>query len=362
MTGTPVLPVPVDPPDPGALAHLQRAADVIRLGGLVAFPTETVYGLGANALDVAAINRIFAAKGRPASDPLIVHIGGAEILPTLTPAAADPVLRALGAAFWPGPLTLIVPRHPAVPANLAAGLPTIAIRMPSHPIALALIRLAGVPIAAPSANRFAHTSPTTAQHVLADLDGRIDLILDGGPTPIGLESTILDISQQPYRLLRPGQVGVEGILAALYTANLPATIVTVERYAAEGETISAPGMLLRHYSPSVPFMLYSGVDQAVRAAIRAEAERRIAAGERVGALVAAEDVSALAWLPGLEVAYAGSLNDLDSVAHGLFAAMRGLEGRGVGVILARDYPPRGIGLAIHDRLIRAAAGQLFRVG
>src|SRR5262245_22416754 len=184
-------------------AVIQQAASVIRAGGLVAFPTETVYGLGANALDATAVARIFAAKGRPASDPLIVHIAAFAQLDDIAE-QIPPLARELAAAFWPGPLTLVLRRRSIVPANVSAGRETVAVRMPAHPVALALCGAAGVPIAAPSANLFTRTSPTEAEHVLEDLAGRIDLLLDGGPTPIGLESTVLDLTQSPPALLRPG--------------------------------------------------------------------------------------------------------------------------------------------------------------
>ena len=189
----------------GAQEMLERAAAILRGGGLVALPTETVYGLGANALDRAAVERIFAAKSRPAWDPIIVHIASEAMLEGLVeevPTAA----RRLMEHFWPGPLTLLLRRAPAVPDVVTAGRPLVGVRMPAHPVALGLIRRAGVPVAAPSANRFGHISPTTAQHVLDDLDGRIDAILDAGPSPRGVESTVLDPSATPMVIYRPGAV------------------------------------------------------------------------------------------------------------------------------------------------------------
>ena len=195
---------------PATPVAIAEAAALIRAGELVAFPTETVYGLGADALNAQAVAKIFAAKQRPANDPLIVHIAVTDQLAQLSP-AVPALAQALIAAFWPGPLTLVLPRRADLPAILSAGLPTVAVRMPSHPVAQALIEAAGTPIAAPSANLFSHTSPTTAQHVWEDLNGQIPLILDGGPTPVGVESSVLDLSGSHPRLLRPGAVSVEAI-------------------------------------------------------------------------------------------------------------------------------------------------------
>src|SRR5437667_760341 len=192
------------------IARIERAAALIRSVEVVIFPTETVYGLGANALQPRAVERIFVAKGRPLSDPLIVHIAEESDLPILTTAISATVQRLI-AAFWPGPLTLIVPRSSKIPSIVSAGLATVAVRMPRHPVALALIRAAGTPIAAPSANRFMHVSPTTAQHALADLDGRIPLILDGGPCEVGVESTVLDLCSPIPTILRPGGVSLDAL-------------------------------------------------------------------------------------------------------------------------------------------------------
>ena len=207
MPKTRVLAVDPTKPDPAGLAE---AAQVLVAGGLVAFPTETVYGLGALALDSAAVNRIFAAKERPSTDPVIVHLAGPQDLPRVA-RSVPPGLEALATTFWPGPLTLIVPRGPAVPDIVTAGGDTVAVRVPAHPVARALLLAATVPIAAPSANRFSRPSPTRAEHVLADLDGRVDLILDAGPTSVGVESTIVDLTHRPARLLRPGGVPVEAL-------------------------------------------------------------------------------------------------------------------------------------------------------
>ena len=235
---------------------LERAAAILRGGGLVALPTETVYGLGANALDAAAVGRIFEAKERPAWDPVIVHVagpdGGAAMLDGLVKEVPD-AARKLMAAFWPGPLTLLLPRTAAVPDAVTAGRPLVGVRMPAHPVALELIRRAGVPVAAPSANLFGRISPTTAAHVLADLDGRIDAVVDAGPTEHGVESTVLDPNTSPMTIYRPGAV----------TSNQIQEIAgAVENYRESGapqarprEALPSPGVGLRHYAPKARLVL-----------------------------------------------------------------------------------------------------------
>jgi L-threonylcarbamoyladenylate synthase len=226
--------------------EVARASELIRAGELVAFPTETVYGLGANALDPAAIEKIFVAKGRPASSPLIVHVASIEMARTLVQEWPEPAEK-LARKFWPGPLTLVLPKQPHVPDRLTAGLATVGIRMPAHPIALELIRAAGVPIAAPSANRFTHLSPTTAQHVREALGDRVAMILDGGPSNVGIESTVLSLAGPDPVLLRPGM---------LTKAEIEAVIgpVGILEQPVEGPH-AAPGLHARHYSPRTPLIL-----------------------------------------------------------------------------------------------------------
>lgn len=348
---TRILKIDSDHPDPSII---DEAAALIRAGQLVAFPTETVYGLGANALDAAAVDGIFRAKGRPSTDPVIVHIQTVQQVAELA-AHIPNTAHALIDAFWPGPLTLVLLRGARVPPKVSAGLPTVAIRMPAHPVALALIAAAGVPIAAPSANLFAHPSPTTAQHVLHDLDGKIALILDAGPTQVGVESTILDISVDHPRLLRPGGVPLERL------RQIVPDIEVVTRYAQADEgAVPAPGMLLKHYSPRAELRLFDGADEPVRAALSQAAAELTRQGIRVGLLVADEDRAALS-LPDVLLVSLGSLSDLSQVAKRLFAGLRDLDSRGVDVILARAYQAEGIGLAIRDRLIRAAEGRVTYV-
>ena len=266
---TDVLRVSATDPEAEPIA---RAAHCIRNGGLVAFPTETVYGLGAHALDHRAVARIFAAKGRPSTDPLIVHVLNLE---AAAPLVADPpaTLRVLAERYWPGPLTLIVPRSAAVPDAVTAGRHTVALRSPAHPVARALLRASAVPIAAPSANLFSHPSPTSAAHVLHDLGGRVDIVLDGGSTQVGVESTIVDLSTDPPELLRPGAIG----LAELQ--RLIPTLVSRTVRAAGDVALASPGTLARHYSPRTPLRLFDGsrheaLDGIARAVATAQGAHR----------------------------------------------------------------------------------------
>ena len=339
-------------------ATIERAAALIQAGKVVVFPTETVYGLGADALQTRAVEGIFAAKGRPFSDPLIVHIASEDALEDLTRALPE-MVKQLTRKFWPGPLTLILPRSPLVPDLVTAGLETVAVRMPGHPVALALIRAVGSPIAAPSANRFMHTSPTTAQHALADLDGRVPLILDGGPCAVGVESTVLDLCSAVPTILRPGGISLEALRTVLPEVQL-STRDNVERENAQKETVAqkAPGQLFSHYAPSIPLLLFEGPVEAMRAAILSEIQRRRVDGEYVGVLVADEDV-ALFQESGALVRALGSAAAPEQVAVTLFAGMRALEAAGVQVILCRSFDEHGLGLAVRDRLLRAASGRVL---
>jgi L-threonylcarbamoyladenylate synthase len=342
--------------DPNALdqAVIQQAAKVLLAGGLVAFPTETVYGLGANALDAAAVQRIFAAKGRPASDPLIVHIAALEQLNSVAedlPALA----HSLAQAFWPGPLTLVLKRRQVIPPTVSAGRDTVAVRIPDHPVPLALARAAGLPIAAPSANLFTRPSPTTAAHVLEDLNGRVDLLLDGGPTSIGLESTVLDLSSAQPALLRPGGISIEALRQ--YIPDLDFTPRYVEHDTAE-QSPASPGMLLKHYSPRAELLLFAGPAEQALARMRQAALAAIGRGERVGVMLPDEEISAFADLP-VKAVPLGSRADMDQIGRRIFASMRELDTQEVERILVRGVERRGIGLAIWDRLVRAAEGRVI---
>ena len=346
----------VDPLDPDA-GSIARAATCLRAGGLVAFPTETVYGLGVHALDRAAVLRLFEAKGRPADDPLIVHVlslDDARPLVTEIPEAA----RALAARFWPGPLTMVLRRAAAVPAEVTAGLDTVAVRVPSHPVARALLAAAGIPVAAPSANLFSRPSPTRAEHVLEDLAGRIDLVLDGGPTRVGVESTVLDLTGETPTILRPGAVTGEML------AELLAVVERTPLSRASGP-MRSPGLLSKHYAPRAPLTLYEGSHDAVLERLSADARAALERNARVGVIVAAEDVGrvrATVQAPAsssLHVSALGAGDDMDGIASRLYTALRELDAAGVDAILARSFPSAtGLGAAVQDRLRRAAAGRV----
>jgi L-threonylcarbamoyladenylate synthase len=320
--------------DAGSDEALTRGAEALRAGGLVAFPTETVYGLGANALDAAAVHRVFAAKGRPAANPVIVHLAGAE---EVGRAASDwpEAAGRLAERFWPGPLTFVLPRAPALPAVVTAGGPTVAVRVPAHPVARELIRRAGVPVAAPSANRSTRLSPTRAEHVLRDLAGAIDLILDGGPTAGGIESTVLDVTGPRARLLRPGLVSRAEIEAVIGPVDAP---VGVD----EAVALPSPGMMARHYAPRTPLEAVEG-DGAERV--------RALAGE-------GKRVAWVTWFAAGEVPSGAVLVRLPSDPAGyaarLYAALHELDQAGVERIVVA-LPPAGDGwLAVRDRLRRAS--------
>ncbi|HLZ61697.1 MAG TPA: L-threonylcarbamoyladenylate synthase [Ktedonosporobacter sp.] len=353
-------------------AIIEEAASLLRAGQLVVFPTETVYGLGADALQPEAVEQIFAAKGRPYSDPLIAHIADDEALAQLVSHVPDQA-RLLAQAFWPGPLTLILPAGPRVPRLVTAGLETIAVRMPRHPVALALIRATGSPVAAPSANRFMHVSPTTAQHALADLKGRVPLILDGGACEVGVESTILDLCSETPTILRPGGVSLEALRAVLPAVQPPrrrqvrhteAAVLGAAISAKRGhapaaeEAQKAPGQMLIHYAPSIPAFLVEGPTETMRTTMLAEVQRRRARGEEVGLLIADEDLAAFQE-SGAHIYTLGKETEPEQVAARLFAGLRVLEEAGVQVILCRSFDEQGLGLAVHDRLLKATGGKVL---
>jgi L-threonylcarbamoyladenylate synthase len=355
---TRVLQVDRERPDPAAI---EEAAAAIREGKLVVFPTETVYGLGAHALDPVAVQKIFDAKERPANDPLIVHIahiGQVNQCAVGMPAGA----RKLGLSFWAGPLTLVLKKKPEVPDLVTAGLDSVALRVPSHRVARALMEMAGVPVAAPSANRFSRPSPTTAAHVLEDLDGRVDLILDGGPTDIGLESTIVDFSVDPPVLRRPGGITFEQV------HSLVPEVVMSEGQGGPDQPQVSPGQLTRHYAPRAPLTLYEGPADLVVERMAADARTVVAQGSRVGILAPEEDLKALAPLIAasaaagkIEVQPYGSRADLDRAGRELFGAIRAIDATGVSLILASSAGSDGLARAIRDRLMRAADGRIRTV-
>ncbi len=331
--------IPVDISNPAREAVAQ-AAEVIRTGGLVAFPTETVYGLGANALDVAAVQRVFTAKGRPPHNPLIAHVAdqhGAADLVTVWPESA----ARLAEAFWPGPLTLVLPRSAIVPDLVTAGLPEVAVRVPAHPVALALLRAAELPIVAPSANPAAAISPTTADHVERNLGRAVDLILDAGPTRLGIESTVIDLSRDPPLLLRPGALPTKSIEAITGPLGRPGRGTTKERHA-------SPGMRARHYAPRATLVVFRPDE---RAAANAIARRAATNGQTVGALLL-EPLNGLEASPDHQVIMP---HDPQAYAHRLYAELHRLDDLGCDLILAQQVPDRPGWEAVRDRLTRASA-------
>ena len=334
---------------------LERAAAILRAGGLVALPTETVYGLGANALDRAAVERIFQAKSRPAWDPVIVHVASQAMLEELVePAALSETARRLMEAFWPGPLTLLLKRTRAVPDAVTAGRPQVGVRMPAHPVALELIRRAGVPVAAPSANRFGHVSPTTAAHVLDDLDGRIDAVLDAGPSPRGVESTVLDPAASPMMIYRPGAVTAEEIREVAGPVELLQRSEPLIEAPTDAPVaaLPSPGVGLRHYAPRARLVLIEapGERLGARLAEAASDER----GERLGVMLPA-GVRAPAEIAADRVYAWGRWDAPEELARRLYAGLRVLDAAGCTVILCPLPPAEGLGAAIRDRLKKAGS-------
>lgn len=320
-------------------ASIRRAAALLRAGELVAFPTETVYGLGADALNGEAAARIFAAKGRPADNPLIAHIAGESGLAGLIALEPCACARALMRAFWPGPMTLIFPKSPRVPREVTAGLDTVAVRMPSHPVARALISAAQTPIAAPSANRSGRPSPTTAAHVLEDMEGRIPLILDGGPCEVGLESTVVDVTGARPRILRPGGVTLEMLEGVVGDVDVDEGVL---HQLQAGSQARSPGMKYKHYAPKGEVTIVTGPRAA----------------QEIARLYDAADGRA-AILAFSQADYgARRVYRLKNAPGELFAALRQLDEDGMETIYAEDVPTTGVGLAVMNRLMRAAA---FRV-
>jgi L-threonylcarbamoyladenylate synthase len=328
---------------------IEQAAAILRHGGTVAFPTETVYGLGAHALDRAAVAAIFAAKQRPAWDPLIVHVADPGSIGGLVREVTAPAALWME-QFWPGPLTLLLEKSTNVPDAVTAGRSRVGVRVPRHPVAHALLRAAGIPIAAPSANLFGHVSPTTAAHVLADLDGRIDAVLDGGACEHGLESTVVDAAADPCVVYRPGAVSLEQLVAVW-----PGVVAYQESGLPVGKTpasLPSPGVGIRHYAPRARVVLIEyGDRQAERLG---EALAEISGNARVGVLLPEGFSPGLILRADVERYTWGVWTRPESMARSLFAGLRSLDGAGVARIVCPVPPAEGIGRAISDRLHKAA--------
>ena len=344
----------VDPVEPD-LSKIHRAANLIKSGGLVAFPTETVYGLGADALNANAVLALFEAKKRPMDNPPIVHIGDLKDVNKLA-AFVPSQIEDLMEEFWPGPLTLVFKRSDLVPAVTVAGLETIAVRMPKHEVALSLIRESGCPISAPSANLSGKPSPTTADHVLDDLNGRIDAILDGGPTQIGVESTVLDVTVDPPTVLRPGGTSVEALKKSLGRVRLHAHVEAEKEH--ESGTARSPGMKHKHYAPRAKLVLVEGPLSAVVEKVNELAGTYKAEGSRVGVLATDETASKYEVATVLSM---GSRFNLETIARNLFASLRKFDSESIDVIIAESVPIDGLGLAVMNRLRKASGYNIVKV-
>lgn len=333
--------------------ELEEAARILREGGLVAFPTETVYGLGANALDEEAAKKIYAAKGRPSDNPLIAHISSPEELKPLAAEIPD-MAKKLMDCYWPGPMTLVFKKTDLVPYGTTGGLDTVAVRMPSDPVAKALIRLAGVPIAAPSANSSGRPSPTTADHVWQDMEGKIDMIVDGGPVGIGLESTIIDVTGPVAMILRPGAITIEMVRETLGEAEMDPAILGPMK---EGEHPKAPGMKYRHYAPKAPLTLVEGeMDQVVKT-INRLAREALKEGKKVGIICTDETRTCY---PAGMIQSIGIRAKEETVAHNLYAVLREFDDLGADVIYSESFPGDQIGQAIMNRLTKAAGYHIIK--
>jgi L-threonylcarbamoyladenylate synthase len=326
--------------------QIKEAAQLLKSGEVVAFPTETVYGLGANAKDAKAVGKIFVAKGRPSDNPLIVHIAHPKQLEEMVSAIPD-VAHMLIERFWPGPLTLILPKKEGVISDpVTAGLPTVAVRMPAHPVALALIEASGLPLAAPSANISGRPSPTTAAHVFADLNGRIAGIVDGGETGIGVESTVLDCTTKVPTILRPGGVTKEALEKVIGNVAVDSALTD------ERQTPKSPGMKYTHYAPKSPMAIVQGSPAFLQTLVN----KQRALGKKVGVLTTEENRS---FYDADVVLACGSRHDLHTVASHLYDTLRKFDETDVDFIYSESFPTEGIGEAIMNRLKKAAGHQVI---
>lgn len=327
---------------------LRRAADIISSGGLVAIPTETVYGLGASALIDEAVARIFQVKGRPQDNPLIIHVHGAEALDKWCSEVPQAAYE-LAERFWPGPLTMVLKKKPCVPERVTAGMDTVGVRCPDHPATLKIIELAGVPIAAPSANISGKPSPTTAGHVRHDIDGMVEAIVDGGDCRVGLESTIIDLSVEPPRLLRPGGVSLEQLREVLGEVSVDAAVY---RKLEAGEQPKAPGMKYRHYSPRAKVTILDGTAEHVAAYVNSNCTERTA--------VLCFDGEEALFKASVCLSY-GDPEKPETLAEKLFACLRELDREDIDEIYSRCPPKDGVGLAVYNRLSKAAGNTVIEV-
>lgn len=329
---------------------IKQASEIIKKGGLVSFPTETVYGLGANGLDSDATSKIFEAKGRPQDNPLILHISSEDELKELVREISDDARKCMD-AFWPGPLTIIFNRSEIVPDSVTAGLDTVAIRMPSNKIALEIIRESKKPIAAPSANTSGKPSPTAAEHVYKDLDGKLELIVDGGRTGIGLESTVIDLTEDVPTILRPGGVTYEDLSKVLGRVEIDKSIINFT----ENIVPKSPGQKYKHYAPNSEMYIFKGEFKSVVDRINEIAIEKTQNGKKVGIMCTDESLDK--YKAGL-IYSMGSREDEDSIAHNLFHILREMDRENVDIILSESVDFSEMGLAIMNRMIKAAGGKI----
>ena len=336
--------------DENKIDSIKRASQIIKSGGLVAFPTETVYGLGANALNEKAIEKIYEAKGRPSDNPLIVHLGykeDAEKYVQAVPAKAALLMD----AFWPGALTIILHKKPIIPHRITGGLNTVALRMPDHEIALSLIRESKMPIAAPSANLSGKPSPTKAEHVIEDMDGRIEGIICGGDCTLGIESTVIDLTVSPPVILRPGGVTKEAIEQIIGPVDMDAGLGNPK------ELPKSPGMKYKHYAPKSPVIVYKGELEDMVAAIIAEKQKREQAGSKVGILASDETKQRYEGC----VLSTGSRENPQTIAQNIFNTLRLFDKKDVDVILCESFDNKDIGFAVMNRIIKSAGYNVIEV-
>ena len=333
---------------------VKTAAELIRAGEVVGMPTETVYGLAANALNGEAVKKIFLAKGRPQDNPLIVHIADFDQIYDLCP-AVPPQAKLLADAFWPGPLTMIVPKGDCIPDEVSCGLDTVGIRLPSHPMARALIRESGVPLAAPSANTSGRPSTTTAAHVMHDMDGKIAAVLDGGACGVGVESTVITLALERPRLLRPGGITLEQLRSVLGEVDVDRAL-----YEKIGDDVkvSAPGMKYRHYAPKADLSIVEGEMSKVISKINELAAEQVKAGHKVGIIGTEESVAN--YICG-DVKSIGTRGDESTIAVHLFAILREFDADQVDYIYSESFDTEGIGSAIMNRLLKAAGHHVITV-
>lgn len=334
-------------------AVLREAGGIIRAGGLVAFPTETVYGLGGDALNASSSKKIYEAKGRPSDNPLIVHIAGMEALPAIVESVPEKAKK-LAAAFWPGPLTMILKKTDVVPEETTGGLDTVALRMPSNPIALSLIRAAGGYVAAPSANRSGRPSPTRADYVAEDLAGRIEMILDGGDATLGLESTIVDLTVEPPEILRPGFVTEEMLQEVLGYVEQDASLLGGD----SGQAPRAPGMKYRHYAPKGELTIVRGAPEAVTAYINGRLLEGRKKNKKTGVIATDETIGSYRADVPRSV---GKRVDAAGVAGGLYRILREFDDEGVELIYSESFDGAGVSQAVMNRLLKAAGYKITTI-